>query len=105
MLRDASATIDEKELTKLALGVGRQYVAQDRVRSDEAVSALLFTTARQVAGDQHLLEPAADLGERRAAFLAELRGVLADMDEVERLSREQFYTREMALRAADAKSG
>jgi glycerol-3-phosphate O-acyltransferase len=105
VLRDASATIDEKELTKLALGVGRQYVAQDRVRSDEAVSALLFTTARQVAGDQHLLEPAADLAERRAAFLAELRGVLADMDEVERLSRDQFYTREMELRAADAKSG
>jgi glycerol-3-phosphate O-acyltransferase len=99
VLRDASADIDEKELTKLALGVGRQYVAQDRVRSDEAVSALLFATARQVVADQKLLEASDDLRARRDAFLGELRAILADMDEVERLSREQFYQREMALRA------
>jgi glycerol-3-phosphate O-acyltransferase len=72
------------------------------VRSNEAVSALLFATARQVVADQHLLEPASDLAERREAFLAELRGVLTDMDEVERVSREQFYTREMELRARSA---
>ena len=65
VLRDAPAEIDEKELTKRALGVGRQYVAQNRVRSNESVSALLFATARQVVADQHLLEPAADLAERR----------------------------------------
>jgi glycerol-3-phosphate O-acyltransferase len=99
VLRGEPADIDEKKLTDLALGVGRQYVAQDRVRSNEAVSALLFTTARQVVADQHLLEPASDLAERREAFLTELRRVLADMDEVERLSREQFYAREMELRA------
>jgi len=52
VLRDAPAEIDEKDLTKMALGVGRQYAAQDRVRSNEAVSALLFATARQVAADQ-----------------------------------------------------
>lgn len=98
VLRDAPADIDEKDLTKRALGVGRQYVAQDRVRSNDAVSALLFATARQVAADQHLLEPAADLDERRAAFLAELRAVLRDMDKVEQIAREQFYEREMARR-------
>ena len=76
VLRDAPAEIDEKELTKKALGVGRQYVAQNRVRSNESVSALLFATARQVVADQHLLEPAADLVERRTAFRDELRGVL-----------------------------
>jgi glycerol-3-phosphate O-acyltransferase len=103
VLRDAAPDIDEKELTKLALGVGRQYVAQDRVRSNEAVSALLFATARQVAGDQHLLESAADLTERREAFVAELRGILRDMSEVEQISREQFAQRELARRsAADA---
>jgi glycerol-3-phosphate O-acyltransferase len=100
VLRDAPATIGEKELTKLALGVGQQYIAQDRVRSDEAVSALLFTTARQVAAYQHLLEPAADLAERRSAFLAELRAVLRDMDKVEEISREQFYERELQSRRA-----
>ena len=98
VLRDAPAEIDEKELTKKAMGVGNQYVAQNRVRSTEAVSALLFATARQVAADQHLLEPAADLVERRTAFRDELRDVLRDMDRVEQISREQFYVREMERR-------
>jgi glycerol-3-phosphate O-acyltransferase len=100
VLRDAPPEISEKDLTHLALGVGRQYVAQDRVRSNEAVSALLFTTARQVAADQHLLEPAEDLAERREAFVAELRGILRDMSEVEHISRQQFVQRELARRPA-----
>jgi glycerol-3-phosphate O-acyltransferase len=98
VLRDAPAEIDEKELTKEALGVGRQYAAQTRIRSTESVSALLFATARQVAADQHLLEPAADLRERRSAFLGELRGILGDMDRVHLISREQFVEREARSR-------
>jgi glycerol-3-phosphate O-acyltransferase len=98
VLCDAPAEIDEKDLTNKALGLGRQYAAQDRVRSNDAVSALLFATARQVAADQHLLEPAADLDERRTAFHDELRTVLGDMDKVEQISREQFYVREMERR-------
>ena len=104
VLRDAPAEIAEKDLTKKALGVGRQYIAQDRVRSNEAVSALLFATARQVADDQHLLEPAADLSERRKAFLDELRGILGDMDTVEQISRRQFYLRELERRAVRSES-
>jgi glycerol-3-phosphate O-acyltransferase len=104
VLRDAPAEIDEKDLTKKALGVGRQFAAQDRVRSNEAVSALLFATARQVAADQHLLEPAADLDERRTAFRDELRGILGDMDTVEQISREQFYAREVARRIVRGQS-
>jgi glycerol-3-phosphate O-acyltransferase len=100
VLRGAPPEIGEKELTQLALGVGRQYVAQERVHSNEAVSALLFTTARQVAGDQHLLEPAADLAERREAFVAELRSILRDMSEVEHISRQQFGARELERRSA-----
>jgi len=98
VLRGTPADISEKDLTNLALGVGRQYVAQDRVRSNESVSALLFTTARQVVADQNLLAPAADLEERRTAFLAELRGILSDMDRVEKFSREQFFVRELVKR-------
>ena len=98
VLRDAPAEINEKDLTKQALGVGRQYFAQGRIRSNEAVSALLFATARQVAADQQLLETAADLDERRAAFLAELRAILNDMDEVEKVAGEQFFAREMERR-------
>jgi glycerol-3-phosphate O-acyltransferase len=101
VLRDAPVDIDEKDLTERALGVGRQYVAQTRV-SNEAVSALLFATARQVAVDQHLMEPAVDISERRGAFVRELRGILSDMDTVQQLSRDQFIAREQLRRAAAA---
>jgi glycerol-3-phosphate O-acyltransferase len=100
VLRDEPAEIGEKELTKKALGVGRQYVAQERVHSNESVSALLFATARQVIADQHLLEPADDLDIRRVAFRDELRGILGDMDKVVQMAREQFYIRELERRAS-----
>ncbi|MFC7675443.1 glycerol-3-phosphate 1-O-acyltransferase [Mycolicibacterium sp. GCM10028919] len=100
VLRDAPADIDEKDLTRRALGVGNQYVAQGRVRSNESVSALLFATARQVCADQRLLEPAADLAERRASFRHELRGILEDMSTVETVSRQQFMAREARRRPA-----
>jgi glycerol-3-phosphate O-acyltransferase len=98
VLRDAPAEIGEKDLTKKALGLGNQYVAQGRVRSNESVSALLFATARQVVADQHLLEPGADLAERRLGFRDELRSVLGDMDKVEQISFEQFRAREIERR-------
>jgi glycerol-3-phosphate O-acyltransferase len=103
VLRDAPADIGEKELTRLALGVGRQYVAQGRVRSSESVSTLLFATARQVVADQHLLEPAADLAERRIAFRRELRGILRDFDRVAQIAREQFIAREVAAHRQTAR--
>ena len=98
VLRDAPAEISEKDLTKLALGVGKQYAAQGRVHSTESVSALLFATARQVAADQGLLEAAPDLAERRAAFLAELRAIQRDMDRVQLVSFQQFSEREAQRR-------
>ena len=102
VLRDTPAEIGEKDLTKLALGVGKQYAAQGRVRSNESVSALLFATARQVIADQGLLNASPDLAERRAAFLAELRAILRDMDGVELVSVEQFAEREGQRRAKQA---
>jgi glycerol-3-phosphate O-acyltransferase len=103
VLRDAPSDIAEKELTKLALGVGRQQVAQGKVRSNESVSALLFATARQVVADQNLLGRAPDLSQRRTDFLRELRDILTDMDTVEAGSRAQFYERvQAARRTADA---
>ena len=98
VLRDAPADIDQKELTELALGVGRQYVAQTRVRSSESVSTLLFATARQVVADQHLLEPAPDLTERRIAFRRELRDILRDFDYLAPIGRNQFVAREFKAR-------
>lgn len=99
VLRDAPAEIAEKDLTKLALGVGRQYVAQGRIRNNESVSALLFATARQVAADQGLLEHGPDLMVRRRAFREELRGILRDLDTVDRYARELFAARERERRA------
>lgn len=100
VLRGTPPDISEKDLTKRALGVGRQYVAQGRIRSNESVSALLFTTARQVVADQKLLEAAPDLEERRAAFLAELRAILADLATVDSIGWIKFDVRELQRRKA-----
>jgi len=98
VLRDAPADIGSKELTDLALGVGRQYVAQGRVRSSESVSTLLFATARQVVADQNLIAPAPDLAERRIAFRRELRDILRDFAYVGQIARNQFLAREVKAR-------
>ncbi|MGE2816083.1 glycerol-3-phosphate 1-O-acyltransferase [Mycobacterium heidelbergense] len=98
VLRDAPADITQKELTELALGVGRQYVAQARVRSSESVSTLLFATAYQVVADQDLIAPAADLAERRIAFRRELRDIIRDSNHVGRIARDQFVARETKAR-------
>lgn len=98
VLRDAPPDIGTEELTELALGLGRQFVAQGRVRSSEPVSTLLFATARQVAVDQELIAPAADLAERRVAFRRELRNILRDFDYVEQIARNQFVAREFKAR-------
>ncbi|OBG28052.1 glycerol-3-phosphate acyltransferase [Mycobacterium sp. 852002-51057_SCH5723018] len=98
VLRDAPADVGAKELTELALGVGRQYVAQTRVCSSESVSTLLFATARQVVADQDLIGPAPDLADRRIAFRRELRDILHDFDHVQRIARDQFIAREVEAR-------
>ncbi len=102
VLRDAPDDIGAKELTQLALGVGRQFVAQGRVSSSEPVSTLLFATARQVADDQLLLDPGADLAERRNAFRQELRNILRDFDHVAKIARRQFLARERGQLGIDA---
>ncbi|OBF61930.1 glycerol-3-phosphate acyltransferase [Mycobacterium sp. 852002-50816_SCH5313054-b] len=98
VLRDAPAGVAQKELTALALGVGRQHVAQSRVRSSESVSTLLFATAYQVVVDQDLIEPADDLADRRTAFRREMRDILHDSDHVGRIARTQFVAREAKAR-------
>ena len=101
VLLDAPVEINEKDLTKWAMGVGDQYVAQGLVRSSEPVSTLLFATARQVAADQHLLEPAAELTASREAFDSELRAILRDFDNIERHALDQFIARAHTQRARD----
>jgi glycerol-3-phosphate O-acyltransferase len=105
VLCEAPTDVKAPDLSKLALGVGNQYAAQGLVSSNESVSALLFTTARQVAADQKLLEPSHDLRERRRAFLHELHSIVEDMECIHQLSREQFYAREALLKPADVPLG
>jgi glycerol-3-phosphate O-acyltransferase len=105
VLRDAPPEISENDLTQVALGVGRQYVAQGGVRSSESVSTLLFATAHQVVADQDLLGPAQDredLYQRRAAFCNELRTVLGDLRYVEKIARAQFAAREQQRQQQDS---
>jgi glycerol-3-phosphate O-acyltransferase len=98
VLRAAPAAITENDLTTLAMGVGRQYVAQRRIRSSEPVSALLFATAYQVLGDQNLLDASGEVTEARAGFYHELRAILRDIDHVEHIAHQQFFEREAVTR-------
>jgi glycerol-3-phosphate O-acyltransferase len=78
------------EITRRALGLGRQYVAQRRLRSSESVSVLLFGTGLQLATNRGLLEPGADLAARRAGFLAELRDLIRRLDQIEDLAIRRY---------------
>ena len=98
VLCDAPDDIGEPELTRLALGVGRQYVAQGRVRSSESVSTLLFATACQVVADQQLLQSAPDVAKRRRAFRRELRHILMDSDHIAGIARDAFAVRDTEAR-------
>jgi len=80
----------EAEVIRRALGLGRQYVAQRRLRSSESVSVLLFQTALQLMRNRGLLEAGSDIAERRGVFLAELRDLLKRLDRIEDLAIRRY---------------
>lgn len=90
---------DDAEVTRRALGLGHQYVAQRRLRSSESVSVLLFGTALQLARNRGLFDPAPELAKKRAAFLAELRDLLRRIDQIEELALRR-YARDASVRPA-----
>jgi glycerol-3-phosphate O-acyltransferase len=81
---------DDAEVTRRALGLGRQYVAQRRLRSSESVSVLLFGTALQLARNRGLLDPGEDVAARRAEFGTELRDLLRRLDRIEDLAIRRY---------------
>ncbi|MEE8558163.1 MAG: glycerol-3-phosphate acyltransferase, partial [Myxococcota bacterium] len=84
---DPSAEIETEPLLNRCLGLGRQYVLQQRIRSPESVSKVLFQTALELARNRDLVEPGAtDLRERREAFAEELRGVVRRIEAVDALA-------------------
>jgi glycerol-3-phosphate O-acyltransferase len=90
VLVNDDALADDAEVTRRALGLGRQYVAQRRLRSSESVSVLLFATGLQVARNRGLFEPGEDLAARRAGFLAELRDLIRRLDQIEDLAIRRY---------------
>jgi glycerol-3-phosphate O-acyltransferase len=92
---------DDDEVTRRALGLGRQYVAQRRLRSSESVSVLLFQTALQLARNRGLFEPGEDLPKRRAAFLTELRGLIRRLDRIEDLAVRRYLKETVSARQAE----
>jgi glycerol-3-phosphate O-acyltransferase len=88
-------------VTQRALGLGRQYVAQRRLRSSESVSVLLFQTALQLADNRSLLRPGEDVTVRRVGFLAELRDLLRRLDEIESLAIRRYIKDAVSARPAE----
>jgi glycerol-3-phosphate O-acyltransferase len=90
VLIDEELPVDEQAVVRRALGVGRQYVAQQRVRSSEPVSTFLFGTALQLADNQGLLDPADTDPDRRRAFRDELGEILRRLEVIDRIALRQF---------------
>jgi glycerol-3-phosphate O-acyltransferase len=95
------ALTDDAEITWRALGLGRQYVAQRRLRSSESVSALLFKTALQLARNRGLLDPDEDAATRRADFLTELRDLLRRLDRIEDIAIRRYIRDAVAARPVE----
>ena len=66
---------------------GKQYLLQRRSRSAESVSRVLYETGLKLARNQRLVDPdGPDLGERRAAFAAEIRDLLRRLDAIDAMA-------------------
>jgi glycerol-3-phosphate O-acyltransferase len=100
VLVNDDALTDDAEVTRRALGLGQQYVAQRRLRSSESVSVLLFQTALQLARNRGLLDPGEDVAARRAAFGAELRDLLRRLDRIEDLAIRRYVKEGITARPA-----
>jgi glycerol-3-phosphate O-acyltransferase len=101
VLASDDSLVDDAEVTRRALGLGRQYVAQRRLRSSESVSVLLFQTALQLARNRGLFEADEDLPKRRAAFLTELRSLVRRLDRIEDLAVRRYLKEAVSARPAE----
>jgi glycerol-3-phosphate O-acyltransferase len=81
--------VDEKKLLVDCGAIGRQYMLQKKIQSEESVSKHLFQTGLQLARNQKLLEVADNVSARRKAFAMELRDIMRRIDTVEALAEER----------------
>ncbi|MGH7899033.1 MAG: hypothetical protein ACREQQ_13845, partial [Candidatus Binatia bacterium] len=84
---DPAASFDEAAFFARCLARGKQYQLQRRIQNPESVSRVLFATALKLARNRELVdESSPDLPKRRAAFAAEIRGVIRRIDAVAALA-------------------
>jgi glycerol-3-phosphate O-acyltransferase len=84
------AAIEERDLRKRCLGVGRQYLLQERVHSSESVSSLLFKTGVQLAASRGLLSAEPGVRDDRVAFAWTLRELLRRAQVINRLNEQRL---------------
>ncbi len=89
-LEGAADTNDEKELISRALGLGKQYVLQNRHLHPESVSTALFKSALSLADNRGLVT-GDDLTEARAAFHAEVADVLARTARIAEIAHDRSH--------------
>jgi glycerol-3-phosphate O-acyltransferase len=82
--------VDEKKLLVECGAVGRQYLLQKRIQSEESVSKHLFQTGLQLVKNQKLMETTDNVALRRRAFAVELRDIMRRIDTVEALGEERM---------------
>ena len=86
--------IDKGAFITTCCNVGKQYLLQQRLHNPECVSKELFGNAMQLIANRGLLKPGDDaLGERRAAFAAELATVVAAVNAIDALDRQRLPAR------------
>ncbi len=83
---DEKVKVESGPFIDKCLALGKQYVLQKRVHSEESVSKVLFDTALKLAANRKLLEPGEGVGERRRAFAEQLKDVVRRLDAVESLA-------------------
>jgi glycerol-3-phosphate O-acyltransferase len=81
--------VDEKKLLTDAANVGRQYMLQKKIQSEESVSKHLFQTGLQLARNQKLLETTDNVSARRKAFAASLADIMRRIETIEALAQER----------------
>ena len=86
----AAAAFDDRTFLDECLRVGRQWVLQRRLASDESVSLELFATALKLARHRGLVESTVpQLGERRQHFAAEVAETVGRISEIAERARNR----------------
>ncbi|MHB8693692.1 MAG: glycerol-3-phosphate 1-O-acyltransferase [Solirubrobacteraceae bacterium] len=89
--RDRRRELVTDEFMAECLGRSRQWLLQGRLHSAESISQELFAAALQLAANRDLVDPGRDeLRERRAAFVQDIDGVLANVREIGEIDTEML---------------